>query len=147
MSQLYDKLNKSKKSEIGSIARTDSKKENPETTFTISKQIAIDYEIIEKYQSNITKTDKNSEPVKLFQNFGQSTPLSMLYEKFLVFGVSRNIKYSVQSPQSNIFYENPIKKASISGFDKAKLNINKFSLWVEKIDKIESCISTDKKTS
>jgi hypothetical protein len=147
MSQLYDKLNKSKKSEIGSIAGTDSKKENPETTFTISKQIAIDYEIIEKYQSNITKTDKNSEPVKLFQNFGQSTPLSMLYEKFLVFGVSRNIKYSVQSPQSNIFYENPIKKASISGFDKAKLNINKFSLWVEKIDKIESCISTDKKTS
>ena len=37
----------------------------------------------------------------------------------------------------NQLYENPIKKASISGFDKAKLNINKFSLWVEKIDKIE----------
>ena len=145
MSQLNEKINKNKIKDSVEITGTDSKKDNPDTIFTISKQIALDYEIIEKTQSNITKTDKYSETRKIYQDFGQSTPLSMLYEKFLVFAVSRNIKYSINSPQNNIFYANVLDKFKKNGFDEDKLAINNFSLWVEKIDKIESCVSTEKK--
>ena len=148
MSQLYERLNKIKMKDSASMTGTDSKKENHETQYTISKQIAIDYEIIEQTISNISKTEKTSEIRKLYENFGQCTPLTMLYDKFLVFGVSRNIKYSVHSPQSNICYPSPFNKLKNSnslGFEKEKLSINKFSLWVEKIDKIDSVPSTDKK--
>ena len=148
MNQLYERLNKIKVRDSASMTGTDSKKENHETQYTISKQIAIDYEIIEQTISNISKTEKSSEVRKLYQNFGQCTPITMLYDKFLVFGVSRNIKYSVHSPQSNICFPcplNKIKTSSSVGFDKEKLSMNKFSLWVEKIDKIDSIISTDKK--
>ena len=145
MNQLNEKINKSKIKDSVEYTGTDSKKENADTQFTISKQIAIDYEIIEQTQSNITKTDKLSDTRKVFQDFGQSTPLSMLYEKFLVFAVSRNIKYSVNSPQNNVFYINELNKIKKYGFDSEKLSVNKFSLWVEKIDKIESIPSTEKK--
>ena len=145
MNQLNEKINKSKIKDSVEYTGTDSKKENADTQFTISKQIAIDYEIIEQTQSNITKTDKLSDTRKVFQDFGQSTPLSMLYEKFLVFAVSRNIKYSVNSPQNNVFYINEINKIKKYGFDSEKLLVNKFSLWIEKIDKIESIPSTEKK--
>ena len=148
MSQLYERLNKIKMKDSASMTGTDSKKENHETQYTISKQIAIDYEIIEQTISNISKTEKTSEIRKIYENFGQCTPLTMLYDKFLVFGVSRNIKYSVHSPQSNICYPSPFNKLKNSnrfGFEKEKLSINKFSLWVEKIDKIDSVPSTDKK--
>ena len=145
MNQLNEKINKSKIKDSVEYTGTDSKKENADTQFTISKQIAIDYEIIEQRQSNITKTDKLSDTRKVFQDFGQSTPLSMLYEKFLVFAVSRNIKYSVNSPQNNIFYINELNKIKKYGFDSEKLLVNKFSLWIEKIDKIESIPSTEKK--
>ena len=145
MNQLNEKINKSKIKDSVEYIGTDSKKENADTQFTISKQIAIDYEIIEQTQSNITKTDKLSDTRKVFQDFGQSTPLSMLYEKFLVFAVSRNIKYSVNSPQNNVFYINELNKIKKYGFDSEKLLVNKFSLWIEKIDKIESIPSTEKK--
>ena len=145
MNQLNEKINKSKIKDSVEYTGTDSKKENADTQFTISKQIAIDYEIIEQTQSNITKTDKLSDTRKIFQDFGQSTPLSMLYEKFLVFAVSRNIKYSVNSPQNNVFYINELNKIKKYGFDSEKLLVNKFSLWIEKIDKIESIPSTEKK--
>ena len=145
MNQLNEKINKSKIKDSVEYTGTDSKKENADTQFTISKQIAIDYEIIEQTQSNITKTDKLSDTKKVFQDFGQSTPLSMLYEKFLVFAVSRNIKYSVNSPQNNVFYINELNKIKKYGFDSEKLLVNKFSLWIEKIDKIESIPSTEKK--
>ena len=145
MNQLNEKINKSKIKDSVEYTGTDSKKENADTQFTISKQIAIDYEIIEQTQSNITKTDKLSDTRKVFQDFGQSTPLSMLYEKFLVFAVSRNIKYSVNSPQNNVFYINELNKIKKYGFDSEKLSVNKFSLWIEKIDKIESIPSTEKK--
>jgi hypothetical protein len=145
MNQLNEKINKSKIKDSVEYTGTDSKKENADTQFTISKQIAIDYEIIEQTQSNITKTDKLSDTRKVFQDFGQSTPLSMLYEKFLVFAVSRNIKYSVNSPQNNVFYINELNKIKKYGFDSEKLLVNKFSLWIEKIDKIENIPSTEKK--
>ena len=142
ISQLNEKINKNKIKDSVELTVTDSKKD---TIFTISKQIAIDYEVIEKTQSNISRTDKFSDTRKIYQEFGQSTPLSMLYEKFLVFAVSRNIKYSTHSSQYNINYISDINKKKINGFDSDKLMVNNFSLWVEKIDKIESFTSTEKK--
>ena len=148
MIQLNEKFNKLKTRDSASITGTESKKDNHDTTYTISKQIAIDYEIIEQSISNISKTEKNSEARKIYQNFGQSTPISMLYDKFLIFSVSRNIKYCVHSPQSNIYYPNIInrqKNSTNAGFSQDKLNINKFYLWIEKIEKINSINSSDKK--
>ena len=72
----------------------------------------------------------------------------MLYDKFLIFSVSRNIKYCVHSPQSNIYYPNIQKTqahSTTAGFSQDKLNINKFYLWIEKIEKLDSVNSTDKK--
>ena len=67
MNQLFERLNKIKVRDSASITGTDSKKENHETQYTISKQIAIDYEIIEQTISNISKTEKSSEVRKGFQ--------------------------------------------------------------------------------
>ena len=148
MVQINEKFNKNKTRDSASITGTESKKENHDTAYTISKQIAIDYEIIEQSISNISKTEKNSEARKIYQNFGQSTPISMLYDKFMIFSVSRNIKYCVHSPQSNIYYPNIQKTqahSTIGRFSQDKLNINKFYLWIEKIEKIDSVNSTDKK--
>ena len=36
---------------------------------------------------------------KLYEDFGETTPLSMLQDKFYVYTISINIKYAIQSPQ------------------------------------------------
>ena len=146
MNQLYEKLNiKNKSKDSGTGTVLDSKKENVETNFTISKQIAIDYEIVEQLSNSFnSKTEKVYDIRKVYQEFGQSTPLAMLYEKFLVYGVSRNMKYSIQAPQVNLNYPGKRNKNS-NKFDPSKLIINKFSLWVERIDKIDSYKSSNTK--
>ena len=144
LKKLYKEFN----SKIG------NKKESSDKKFTICKQIGIDYEIIDPYPPS----DKNNysydieklievninEPKKIFQDFEQNTPLSMLNEKFYVYAVSRNIKYSILSSKPNINYINYINNNSKSMkkndiiFDKSKLMINHFRLQIEKIDKIDS---------
>ena len=61
----------------------------------------------------------------------------MMSEKFLVYGVSRNIKYSIQAPQFNFNLNGKGVKIS-SKFDINKLIISKFNLWIERIDKIDT---------
>ena len=121
------------------------------------KQIELCYEIIEPYltiESNNSKIkfEKRNEFIlkgtkKLCEDFGETTPLYMLNDKFYVFAVSRNIKYSIQSPQPNLNYINNkndnvlrSKKGfnTINGFNRDKIKINHFSLWIERIDRLES---------
>jgi len=91
-------------------------------------------------------TDINSK--KAFKDFGQCTPLSMLNEKFYVYAVSRTNKYSIKSSQLNISllksYNNSIGYKTIFAFDMNNLNINHFSLWIEKIEKTDSIKSDEK---
>ena len=82
------------------------------------------------------KGDKKSS-----EDFGQYTPLSMLNEKFFVFAVSRNIKYSIPERQgfiNFINYNNHIKKNK--AFDILKKNT--FSLKIEKYNNLENLKST-----
>lgn len=79
---------------------------------------------------------------KEFKDFGQYTPLSMLNEKFYVYAVSRTNKYSIKSSQFNFNllrnYNTSIGYKTVFSFDMNNLNINHFSLWIEKVDKMES---------
>ena len=141
LKQLYKEFN----SKIG------NKKEWDDIKFTICKQIGIDYEIIDPYPPSdknnysydiekLSEVNINKEK-KIFQDFEQNTPISMLNEKFYVYAVSRNIKYSILSSQPNINYINnnsKLKKKNCIIFDKSKLMMNHFRLWIEKIDKINS---------
>ena len=111
-----------------------------------NKEIEMCYEVIESitYENNIinkTQFENGKESLlrrgkKMSQDFGETTPLSMLKDKFHVYAVSRNIKYSIESPQINLFYINNKYSKNVSANDKYK--INHFSLWIEKIDNSES---------
>ena len=83
---------------------------------------------------------------RTFEDFGQSTPLSMLDKKYYAYAVSRINKYSIKSSQFNINIlrkiNNSIGFKTIYSFDMNNLNINHFSLWIEKFEKKDS-IKTD----
>ena len=84
---------------------------------------------------------------RTFEDFGQCTPLSMLNEKFYIYAVTRINKYSTKSSQLNISllrkYNNSIGYKTVSSLDMNNLNINHFSLWIEKIDKKDSIKSDE----
>ena len=131
-----------------------NKKEWKDSNLTISYEIKLCYEIVEPYlptDSNKNNLDHKFEKInefkldgeqKLYEDFGETTPLSMLQDKFYVYAVSRNIKYAIQSPQPCITYTNSDNnnKKEI-GFKNIK--INHFSLWIEKIDKFDSYRSSE----
>jgi hypothetical protein len=120
---------------------------------SIAKQIAIDYEIIEvntpktgkidtssnnpisKRSSAFTK-DLKSEKVselnferekKSSSEFGQYTPISMLNDKFCVYAVSRNVKYSIPQRQGFVSYLSYSK----GDFNYDALKKNNFDLTME----------------
>ena len=134
---------------------TRSKKECAESGLTIEKQKGLEFEIIDPYifsennknvSSNLNKENSSNEKSdKINENkckndsedFGQYTPLTMLQEKFYLYAVSRNSKYSIQSPQLCIsFLGNYNKNENINGFsfNINRLNVNHFSLWIERIE-------------
>ena len=133
-----------------------NKKEWKNIDLTISYELELNYEIIEPYlpsESNRNNLDNKFEKItefnlegekKLYQDFGETTPLSMLQDKFYVYAVSRNIKYSIQSPQSFITYAN---NADFYGNEKTvsfkNTKINHFSLWIERVDKFDSYRSSE----
>ena len=122
--------------------------------FIISRQVALDYEIIEIYTPKSNK-DNNTYRLKgneIFfdsnlrnensiknnsQNFGQYTPISMLNDKFFVYAISRNIKYSVPENQGFINYIN-YDNYSKKEFGKKDLQKNKFSLKIARMNKFEN---------
>jgi hypothetical protein len=157
--QLYDELYK------GSTAVVESKKEWSETTLTVAKQIRIDYEVVEPYSHsdnnknssksyNDEKSEKTNDNNKeknqnFYEDFGQSTPLSLLQDKYYLYAVSRINKYSINSPQPYISILSKYNKLDNENnnnylcFDLDRLNINHFSLWIERIDKLDSSKSSE----
>ena len=120
----------------------------------ISPQVALDYEIIEIYTPKSNKDNntyrmkgneiffdsniRNENSIKnSSQNFGQYTPISMLNDKFFVYAISRNIKYSVPESQGFINYLN-YDKYSKKEFGKNDLQKNKFSLKIARMNKFEN---------
>ena len=134
LTQLYNEFN----------IKIGNKNAQTGTDLAVAKEIEIDLGIIDPYshseknncsfhveKTNDVKVDGNT---KTGEDFEQNTPLSMLNDKFYVFAVSRNNKYSILSPQSkvNYIYNN------INLRTKNKLSVNHFSLRIEKIDKGDS---------
>ena len=66
-------------------------------------------------------------------DFGQSTPASLLTDKFLIYAVSKNLKYSIPITQNNFSFLNNYVKKNI--FDENYIRITGFCLWIEKVDK------------
>ena len=134
-----------------------NKKELKDSFLTISNEIELCYEIIDPYlpdDNNRNHLDDNKfEKINefklkgkkiLYQDFGETTPLSMLQNKFYVYAVSRNIKYSIQSPQPFITYVNNANNyVNKKGAGFKNIKINHFSLWIERIDKFDSYRSSE----
>ena len=90
----------------------------------ISYQMGV---VNEKYFDGVEKIKELEKEKKLFEEFGQNTPLSMLQDKFYVYSVSRNNKYSIESPQVYINISSDFDKKNkdkIYSFDLTRLNTN-----------------------
>jgi len=150
--QLYENLNKDKNK---------NNKAFENSQLIIEKQKCIDYITIEiftpKYKnrdnnSNVNtkrnssynsfiKNDKVGElnfegEKKVYQDFGQETPFSMLDEKFYVYAISRNSKYSMPESQGCVNYIDP--NINNKNFNSNILKQSKFSLFIETCEKIDS---------
>jgi len=134
-----------------------NKNEFCNTELSVAKQMAIDYEIIEIFTpkhnnidnnsnnaiskrssvlSNYLRKEKTSEvnypkEKKSSGDFGQYTPISMLNDKFHVYAVSRNIKYSIPQRQGFINF----LSYNQGSFNYNKLEKNNFSLKIEWYEK------------
>ena len=140
VTQLYEEFN--------------NKKEWNNISLNIAKEIEINYEIIEPYspseknkdESNIKMEKINDLKLKgqnkLYEDFGDTTPLNMLQEKFYVYAVSRNIKFAIQSSQSSINFIST-NSNNINKKNENKIGINHFSLWIERVDKLDSYKSSE----
>ena len=121
-------------------------------TMTISPQMVLDYDTIEVFTPRTNK-DNNTNRTKYnnnniydsnyihndnsiknnSQDFGQYTPISMLNEKFFIYAISRNIKYSIPENQGFINYLNYDKYVK-KYYRNDLLQKNKFSLKITKIN-------------
>ena len=133
------------------------------TQLSMARQTAIDYEVIEIFtpknknkdnnsnnsftnrsnEVNTLKNGKTSESVykkgkRGSEDFGQYTPISMLGEKFFIYAVSRNLKYSIPERQGFLNFINYNKDNKNGNYDYKRLKKNNFCLKIENCDKTES---------
>ena len=103
---------------------------------SISPNVELEENINEQIKENeketINKIEADDQKVST-EDFSQSTPLSLLQNKFSVYAVSKWIKYSVPSPQSELFikYNYYTKKRILSP---EELFMTNFTLWIERIE-------------
>ncbi len=154
---LSDKQIKQFFEELNIDNKPKNKNEFCNTELSVAKQMAIDYEIIEIFTpkhnnidnnsnnaiskrssvlSNYLRKEKTSEvnytkEKKSSGDFGQYTPISMLNDKFHVYAVSRNIKYSIPQRQGFINF----LSYNQGSFNYNKLEKNNFSLKIEWYEK------------
>ena len=94
-------------------------------------------------KNNISEENNINEIKK--KDFGQSTPISLLKEKYFVYAVSKWSKYSIINSEINIYIKYHYK-AGHPKFDTNILKVNNFYLRVEKI-KFEEEPKKSKNTS
>ena len=97
------------------------------------KNKVIEIKII-KNKNNEKEKTKDSKDKKT-KDFGQSTPISLLKDKYFIYAVSKWSKYSTINSEINIYFKYCYKSGHPK-FDSNILNINNFYLRIEKI-KIE----------
>ena len=97
----------------------------------------IDLSNIAQNQSEYTKqlkaeSEDSYQKIKETEDFGQSTPLSLLQEKYFIYAVSKWAKYSIINQQSQIYIKFSYKSGHPK-FDPILLDMTNFTLWIEKI--------------
>ena len=70
---------------------------------------------------------------KDMQDFTQNTPISLLQEKYFIYAVSKWIKYSIPTPQSQLYIKYSYKTGHPM-FDPINLIMTNFTLWIERIE-------------
>lgn len=83
----------------------------------------------------LNKIEKNNIKeihIKKSEDFGQSTPIHLLKNKYFIYAVSKWSKYSTINPEINIFY-NYCYKSGHPKFDSNILEKNNFYIMIEKI--------------
>ena len=84
--------------------------------------------------NKVEKKEKNNSKNIIIKSkdFGQSTPISLLKEKYFIYAVSKWSKYSIINHEINLYYKYSYK-SGFPKFDSNILKINNFYLGIEKI--------------
>ena len=127
--ELLSKNKKNNENEIDDIIELNSNKKKDYLNFLNSPEFEINTENVTHNINNIQKND-----------FGQCTPPSLLLDKYLVFAVSKNIKYTRPVTLYNFSFLGNYMKRIL--FDENYMKITGFSLWIERIDKGESLVNS-----
>jgi hypothetical protein len=166
---LNDKQVKQLCEEISNDNKSRNKNEFLVNQLSVEKQTNVDYEIVEiftpknknidnnsnnpmsKRSSILTKDLKNEKVSEVNYKrekrssgeFGQYTPISMLSDKFGIYAVSRNVKYSVPQRQGFI----SILSNNKGSYDYDKIKRNNFSLKIEWYEKEKESLKNSKNTT
>ena len=113
---------------------TEKQEKKYEISNPISVNINQEYELENINPPQTTEvTEINSEKKITTQDFSQCTPISLLQDKFSIYAVSKWIKYSLPSPQSELFIKNTYTAKNHGIFD-VELLMTNFTLWIERIE-------------
>ena len=113
---------------------TEKQEKKYEISNPISVNINQEYELENINPPQTTEvTEINSEKKIITQDFSQCTPISLLQDKFSIYAVSKWIKYSLPSPQSELFIKNTYTAKNHGIFD-VELLMTNFTLWIERIE-------------
>ena len=91
-----------------------------------------DINTMKQIKQGENEDDYSSRKNKETEDFSQNTPISLLHEKYFVYAVSKWAKYSAVIPQFQLYVKYNYK-AGRPKFDPINLDINNFTLWIEKI--------------
>ena len=99
---------------------------------------------IEKNNKN-EKENTNNLKIKKTKDFGESTPISLLKDKYFIYAVSKWSKYSTINPEINLYFKYNYKSGHPK-FDSNILEMTNFYLVIEKI-KLEGDSKKSRNTS
>ena len=99
---------------------------------------------IEKNTKN-EKENTNNLKIKKTKDFGESTPISLLKDKYFIYAVSKWSKYSTINPEINLYFKYNYKSGHPK-FDSNILEMTNFYLVIEKI-KLEGDSKKSRNTS
>ena len=99
---------------------------------------------IEKNTKN-GKENTNNLKIKKTKDFGESTPISLLKDKYFIYAVSKWSKYSTINPEINLYFKYNYKSGHPK-FDSNILEMTNFYLVIEKI-KLEGDSKKSRNTS
>ena len=91
------------------------------------------------------KENTNNLKIKKTKDFGESTPISLLKDKYFIYAVSKWSKYSTINPEINLYFKYNYKSGHPK-FDSNILEMTNFYLVIEKI-KLEGDSKKSRNTS